>query len=230
MPPATTISESPVAIPWAASITAFKPEPQTLLMVKAATLGGRPAPRAAWRAGACPRPAETTLPMMTSSTASGVKPARATASFTTIEPSWGAVKPFNAPRNLPVGNRTAERITASRIVVSFTSTSPAAAGQVAGGGGQEELAQLGVGDAVRRGDQLRSEEGGVVAPGACGRLRLRGGRRHLALAEPEARRPEVAGHAAEPGHDLRLHAVKRLSPAGVGDPDAEGPALEGQHL
>ena len=37
MPPATAMSMSPVAIPCAASITAFRPEPQTLLMVSAAT-------------------------------------------------------------------------------------------------------------------------------------------------------------------------------------------------
>src|SRR5438093_914367 len=109
MPPATTTSESPAAIAWAASITAFRPEPQTLLIVRAATLGGRPAPRAAWRAGACPRPAVTTVPRLTSSTASG-------------------------------------------------------------------------------------------------------------------------GDAAEPGHDLRLHPVKSLSPSRVGYPDAERSAFEGEHL
>ncbi len=37
MPPATTISASPALMAWAASITAFRPEPQTLLMVRAAT-------------------------------------------------------------------------------------------------------------------------------------------------------------------------------------------------
>src|ERR687894_259165 len=37
MPPATAMSMSPSAIPWAASITAFNPDPQTLLMVRAAT-------------------------------------------------------------------------------------------------------------------------------------------------------------------------------------------------
>src|SRR5213083_1919518 len=41
MPPATTTSESPAAIPCDASITALSPEPQTLLMVRAATEGGR---------------------------------------------------------------------------------------------------------------------------------------------------------------------------------------------
>jgi hypothetical protein len=80
MPPATTTSVSPVATPCAASMTAFRPDPQTLLIVSAATVGGSPAWIAAWRAGAWPSPAETTLPMMTSSTAAGSTPARRTAS------------------------------------------------------------------------------------------------------------------------------------------------------
>ena len=37
-----------------ASITAFRPEPQTLLMVIAGTMSGRPALIAAWRAGFWP--------------------------------------------------------------------------------------------------------------------------------------------------------------------------------
>src|SRR5262245_30362073 len=116
MPPATTTSVSPVAMPCAASMTAFRPEPQTLLMVRAATFGGRPAWMAAWRAGAWPTPAEITLPMMTSWTSWGDRPERATASRTTIAPSWGAVNDLRAPRNLPVGRRTAERITGSRML------------------------------------------------------------------------------------------------------------------
>jgi hypothetical protein len=38
-PPATTISLSPVATAWAASITALRPEPHTALMVSAGFLG-----------------------------------------------------------------------------------------------------------------------------------------------------------------------------------------------
>ena len=38
MPPATTMSMSPVAMPCAASITALRPEPHTLLIVSAPTL------------------------------------------------------------------------------------------------------------------------------------------------------------------------------------------------
>src|SRR5262245_47889800 len=41
-------------MPWAASITALSPEPQTLLMVRAATLAGSPPRMAACRAGAWP--------------------------------------------------------------------------------------------------------------------------------------------------------------------------------
>src|SRR6184192_3818937 len=42
MPPATTISDSPSSTACAASATAFRPEPQTLLMVIAATRGWQP--------------------------------------------------------------------------------------------------------------------------------------------------------------------------------------------
>jgi hypothetical protein len=51
MPPATTTSWSPRRIAWAASDTAFSPDPHTLSMVIAGTVTGRPALRAAWRAG-----------------------------------------------------------------------------------------------------------------------------------------------------------------------------------
>ena len=117
MPPATATSMSPVAIPCAASMTALSPEPHTLLMVRAPTWSGRPAPRAACRAGACPRPAETTLPMMHSSTASGSMPARVTASRTTRDPRSVAGRSLSAPRNLPVGSRTALAMTAARMML-----------------------------------------------------------------------------------------------------------------
>src|SRR5215470_16002473 len=45
IPPAAMRSASPRAIVWAASITALRPEAQTLLMVVAGTVGGRPAAR-----------------------------------------------------------------------------------------------------------------------------------------------------------------------------------------
>src|SRR5688572_2830953 len=54
--------------------------------------------------------------MMHSSTEAGSMPARATASRTTSAPSCGAVKSFRPPRNFPVGVRTAETMTDSRIL------------------------------------------------------------------------------------------------------------------
>ncbi len=56
------------AIAWAASITAFRPEPHTALMVSPGTSLGRPAASNAWRAGFWPEPAASTWPMMTSLT------------------------------------------------------------------------------------------------------------------------------------------------------------------
>ena len=51
MPPATTMPASPARIAWSASMTAFNPEPQTLLTVTAPTDSGNPAKIAACRAG-----------------------------------------------------------------------------------------------------------------------------------------------------------------------------------
>ena len=68
MPPATTTSAEPALIRSWPSITAFMPEPQTLLMVVQPADVGMPAASAAWRAGAWPRPAGSTQPMITSST------------------------------------------------------------------------------------------------------------------------------------------------------------------
>src|SRR5438105_12915108 len=53
--------------------------------------------------------------MMHSSTLAGSMPARRTASATTSAPSCGAVKSLRAPRNFPVGVRTAETMTESFI-------------------------------------------------------------------------------------------------------------------
>ena len=98
IPPTTKSSPSPARMLEAASMTAFNPDPQTLFNVKAPTETGNPALMAACRAGFWPKPAETTLPKITSSISAGSGiPARWTASLTTNEPSWVAVKPFNDP-------------------------------------------------------------------------------------------------------------------------------------
>ena len=71
MPPATMTFASPARMAAAPSITAFRPEPQTLLTVVALTPSGSPPFSAAWRAGACPAPAWMTWPMIASSTDAG---------------------------------------------------------------------------------------------------------------------------------------------------------------
>ncbi|MCY1221751.1 hypothetical protein D9M72_338200 [compost metagenome] len=115
-PPATTISASPAAMALAASITAFRPEPQTLLMVIAGTMAGRPALIDAWRAGFWPEPAASTWPMMTSLTCSGLMPARSSAALMTTAPSSGAGILASDPPNLPTAVRAAETMTTSVMV------------------------------------------------------------------------------------------------------------------
>src|SRR5215469_207908 len=111
MPPATTTSDSPSCTACAARATALRPEPQTLLIVSAATRGSQPPLSAAWRAGFWPSPAWTTLPRIASSTCLGSIPARRMDSTTTLAPSSGAEKVERPPWNLPMGVRTAERMT-----------------------------------------------------------------------------------------------------------------------
>ena len=85
MPPATTRLASPSWMASAAIITAFSPEPQTLLMVTAPT-DGVDRPIDAWRAGFCPCPAPKTLPMITSST-------RPVSSLARVSSAWMQVAP-----------------------------------------------------------------------------------------------------------------------------------------
>ena len=76
MPPATTMSWCPSAMLCAASVSAFMPLAHTLFTVVHTVLSAQPAPRAAWRAGACPTPAPTTLPKITSCTSLGLRSGR----------------------------------------------------------------------------------------------------------------------------------------------------------
>jgi hypothetical protein len=115
MPPATISSASPARMADAPIITAFSPEPHTLLIVVALTPSGRPAFRAAWRAGACPAPACSTWPMIASSIRSGATPARSTAARMATAPRSVAGVVERAPPNLPIGVRAADRMYTSRM-------------------------------------------------------------------------------------------------------------------
>src|SRR5580765_2192295 len=117
MPPATMTSLTPAASMSCANIAAFIPEPHILLTVVAPVESGRPPPRAAWRAGACPWPAGRTQPMITSCTCSGLTPARSTAARIAAAPSCGAEKSFSSPWKAPIGVLAAETITIGSLVM-----------------------------------------------------------------------------------------------------------------
>ena len=79
------------------------PDAQALLMVSAETVFGISALIAACRAGVCPRPAESMLPMIEYSISSRSKPERSTAALMAVAPSSVAGVPASAPWNLPRG-------------------------------------------------------------------------------------------------------------------------------
>src|SRR2546428_4356137 len=118
IPPATTTSASPAAMAWAASMAAFRPEPHILLIVVAGTETGSPAYSTACRAGACPRPALSTLPTIASSTWSFWTSARRSASAMAMLPRRGAGIDARPPRKWPIGVRAALRMTTVRMLRS----------------------------------------------------------------------------------------------------------------
>src|SRR5690606_21902069 len=116
MPPATTTFAEPALIASWASITAFIPDPQTLLMVVQPADTGMPAPSEACRAGAWPRPAGSTQPMITSSTWSGARPACSSAPVIALLPRIGVGTPVNWPRKEPIAVRLAPTMTTSDML------------------------------------------------------------------------------------------------------------------
>src|SRR5574337_777983 len=86
MPPATTIDAEPALIRSWPSMIAFMPEPHTLLIVVQPVPVGRSAASAAWRAGAWPRLAGSTQPMITSLTSAGATPDCSSAARMAVAP------------------------------------------------------------------------------------------------------------------------------------------------
>ena len=119
IPPATTMSLSPISMLCAASITAFIPEAHTLFTAVHGTSAGMPAPNAACFAGDCPRPACSTQPMNTSSTAFFFIPARSRAPFMAIAPNLVAGTSLRIPQKLPIGVRAAATMTACLRSILF---------------------------------------------------------------------------------------------------------------
>ena len=88
----------------------FMPDAQTLLIVVAGTLKGIEAPSAACRAGACPTLALQTLPINTSSIASGGRRAALSAALKAAAPKSVAETEERLWPKLPKGVRFAETI------------------------------------------------------------------------------------------------------------------------
>ncbi len=96
-PPAAMTSAEPARIWSAASITARMAEPHILLTVVVGVPTPNPAPSAACLAGAWPRPADNTQPMITSSMSPAATAESAMAASSAAEPSCGPVTVANAP-------------------------------------------------------------------------------------------------------------------------------------
>src|SRR5512141_1426360 len=199
MPPATTTVASPARISSAPIMAAFMAEPHILLTVVQGVALSRPAPSAAWRAGACPCPAERTQPMMRSSTSFAPTPACSSAALMATAPSCEAARELNLPCMAPMGVRLAPTMTIdSDIRASFRS------GLCDGCCGLQTLEDGG--DALPAADAHGDEP--VTAARARefvealhGEDRARGADRvaqgHRAAVRVHLRRiePEVAGHA-----------------------------------
>jgi len=92
-------------------MVAFMPEPHILDRVTAPADKGSPPLMAAWRAGAWPWPAIRQLPNNTSSTSSGLTPARCTAAWIATPPRSCADSAAKSLWNEPMGVRAAPTMT-----------------------------------------------------------------------------------------------------------------------
>ena len=119
MPPATATSMSPVAIPCDASMTALSPDPQTLLMVRAATwvvesaLDGRLPGRGLARTGGNDVAHDALVDQPGLDAGAGDRLAHH------LGPQLGGRRALEGARNFPVGRRAALTMTDSRMRLSL---------------------------------------------------------------------------------------------------------------
>src|ERR1700754_3795017 len=119
MPPATMTFAEPALMRSCASMIAFMPDPHTLLMVVQPVAFGNPAASAAWRAGAWPRLAGSTQPMMTSETSSAFTPDWSSAALMAVAPSVVVGTPVNWPSMEPMAVRLAPAMTIFEAMWEF---------------------------------------------------------------------------------------------------------------
>src|SRR5512143_227546 len=120
MPPATTTVAEPALIRSWPSMIAFMPDPQTLLIVVQPTDFGMPAASDAWRAGAWPRLAGSTQPMMTSETSAPATPDCSSAALIAVAPSVVVGTPVNWPSIEPNAMRLAPAMTMDELDIGHS--------------------------------------------------------------------------------------------------------------
>lgn len=96
-PPTTTVSLLPSWMDCDPNTIDFMPEEHTLLMVVQVVEMGRPPRMAAWRAGAWPTPAESTLPRITYCTSAGFNLMDSRAAVMQWPASSGPERPASLP-------------------------------------------------------------------------------------------------------------------------------------
>jgi len=97
---------------------AMKTSPAETMHSLLASATGIPAASAAWRAGAWPRLAGNTQPMMTSVTSPGATPLCSSAALIAAAPRVGVGTPVNWPRKEPIAVRLAPTMTISDMQIS----------------------------------------------------------------------------------------------------------------
>ena len=115
MPPATTISAEPAQQEVVGEHRGLHARAAHLVDRRRPADSGSPAPSAAWRAGAWPRPAGRRSPSRISSTLSASIPARSTAAEMARAPSARAGASFKSPRKPPSGVRAAPMMTMGSV-------------------------------------------------------------------------------------------------------------------
>src|SRR5438309_9395178 len=124
-PPANTSCAAPLTTACAPKFTACSPEPQNRFTVVPGTSTGRPAASTAPRAMFMPcSPTCVTHPMITSSTSSGLTPARSSAPVSVRASRSTGCNAASAPLRLPRAVRTASTMIASPTVASQSSGMP----------------------------------------------------------------------------------------------------------
>ena len=169
--------------------------------------GSSPPPSAAWRAGFWPTPGRDDVAHEALVDGGRLDARRAaTASRTTSAPSCGAVKSFSAPRNLPVGTRTALTMTAGTEAPRAHRAHAGAASGRGDGAGRERVAEQPL--------EARAHEVGSacsISRRQCGSSTVHGERAVARRARRVEARAERRTDRRPPG-EVDLGGRRRLAP------------------